>query len=60
MWCICGDVGEVEEMMCVRVLQRGYSCDGCDLSSYLCNGDLFVLSWKGGTSETYVFRSANV
>ena len=37
-------------MSCVRVLQRGQSCDGCDLASILCKydlrkGDLFVLSW---------------
>ena len=36
-------------MLCVRVLQRGCSGNGCDLAS-LCkydlkNGDLFVLSW---------------
>ena len=34
----------------MRVLQRGYSGDGCDLLSTLCKydlrkGDLFVLSW---------------
>ena len=32
------------------MLQRGHSCDGCDLASTLCKydlrkGDLFVLSW---------------
>ena len=37
-------------MSCVRMLQRGHSGDGCDLSSTLCKydlrkGDLFVLSW---------------
>ena len=36
--------------LCVWVLQRGHSGDGCDLASTLCkydlrNGDLFVLSW---------------
>ena len=46
-------MGAVEEMVCVVcvcVLQRGHSGDGCDLSSTLCNYDLrngylFVLSW---------------
>ena len=43
-------VDAVEEMMCVRVLQRAHSGDGCDLASTLCKyhlrkGDLFVLSW---------------
>ena len=38
-------------MSCFGVLQRGYSGDGCDLASTLCNydfrkGDLFVLSWE--------------
>ena len=33
------------------MLQRGHSCDGCDLASTLCKydlskGDLFVLSWE--------------
>ena len=42
MWCVCG--------LCVRVLQRGHSGDGCVLASTLCKydlrkGDLFVLSW---------------
>ena len=48
----CGAyVGAVQEMVCVWVLQRGHSGDGCDLTSTLCvsmslrNGDLFVLSW---------------
>ena len=41
-------MGEVEEMMCVSVLQRGHSGDGCDLASTLCKydlrkGDLFVV-----------------
>ena len=36
--------------MCVCVLQRGHSGDGCDLASPLCKydlrkGNLFVLSW---------------
>ena len=40
----------VEEMMCVLVLQRDHSDDGCDLVSTLWKhdlrkGDLFVLSW---------------
>ena len=35
--------------LCVWVLQRGHSCDGCDLASTLCKydfrkGNLFVLS----------------
>ena len=43
-------VGAVEEMMCVWMLQRGHSGDGCVLASTLCKydlrkGDLFVLSW---------------
>ena len=43
-------MGAVEEMSCVRVLQRGHSGDGCVLASTLCKydlrkGDLFVLSW---------------
>ena len=42
-------MGAVEEMMCVWVLQRGHSGDGCDLAPTLCKydlrkGDLFVLS----------------
>ena len=44
-------MGEVEEMVCVWVLQRGgaHSGDGCDLALTLCKyglrkGDLFVLS----------------
>ena len=47
----CGAyVGAVEEMMCVWMLQRGHSGDGCVLASTLCKydlrkGDLFVLSW---------------
>ena len=47
----CGAyVGAVEEMMCVWMLQRGHSGDGCVLASNLCKydlrkGDLFVLSW---------------
>ena len=37
-------------MLCVRLLQRGYSGDGCVLVSTLCKydlrkGDLFVLNW---------------
>ena len=37
-------------MLCVWLLQRGHSGDGCDLASPLCKydlrkGDLFVLSW---------------
>ena len=43
-------MGAVEEMVCVWLLQRGHSGDGCDLVSTLCKydlrkGDLFVLSW---------------
>ena len=38
-------------MVCVRVLQRGHSGDGCDFASTLCKydlrkSDLFVLSWE--------------
>ena len=44
-------MGAVDEMMCVVcvwMLQRGHSGDGCDLASTLCKydlrkGDLFVL-----------------
>ena len=41
-WCV--------SCVCVCVLQRGHSGDGCDLASTLCKydlrkGDLFVLSW---------------
>ena len=32
-------------MLRVRVLQRRYSGNGCDLASTLCKYDLFVLSW---------------
>ena len=37
-------------MLCMLVLQKGNSGDGCELASTLCkydfrNGDLFVLSW---------------
>ena len=37
-------------MLCVWMLQRGHSGDGCDLASTLCKydlrkGDLFVLGW---------------
>ena len=43
-------MGAVEEMMCVCILKRGHSGDGCVLVSTLCKydlrkGDLFVLSW---------------
>ena len=43
-------MGAVEDMVCVWVLQREHSGDGCDLASTLCKydlrkGDLFVLSW---------------
>ena len=43
-------MGAVEEMLCVWMLQRGHSGDGCVLASTLCKydlrkGDLFVLSW---------------
>ena len=47
----CGAyVGAVEEMMCVWMLQRGHSGDGCVMASTFCKydlrkGDLFVLSW---------------
>ena len=38
-------------MLCMWVLQRGHSGDGCVLSSTSCKydlgkGDLFVLSWE--------------
>ena len=37
-------------MLCVRMLHRGHSCDGCVLASTLCKYDfrkidLFVMSW---------------
>ena len=37
-------------MLCMRVLQRGHSGDGCDLASAMCkcglrNGDLFDVNW---------------
>ena len=43
-------MGAVEQMLCVWMLQRGHSGDGCVLASTLCKydlrkGDLFVLSW---------------
>ena len=42
----CGAyVGAVEDRVCVWVLKRGHSGDGCDLASTLCKYDLFVLSW---------------
>ena len=65
----CGAyVGAVEEMMCVWMLQRGHSGDGCVMASTFCKydlrkGDLFVLSWaKGVTSEAgnSLFRAVNV
>ena len=45
IWCECG----IEEMMCVWMLQRGNSGDGCVLALTLRKydlrkGDLFVLS----------------
>ena len=47
-------MGAVEEMVCVVcvwMLQRGYSGDGCVLASTLCKydlrkGNMFVLSWE--------------
>ena len=60
-------VDAVEEMMCVYVLQRGNSGDGCDLAVTVCrydliNGDLFVELGMGATSETgkYLFRADNM
>ena len=55
-------------LSCVWVLQRGHSCDGCDLASTLCKydltkGDLFVPELgKGATSEARkcLFRADNV
>ena len=49
--------------MCV--LQRGHSCDGCDLSSTLCKYVCMYVCYelgKGGTSEAgkSLFRAANV
>ena len=43
-------MGAVEDMVCMWVLQRGHSGDGCDLVSTLYKydlrkGHLFVLSW---------------
>ena len=32
-------------LMCVWVLRRRHSGDGCDLASTLRKGDLFVMSW---------------
>ena len=60
-------MGAVEEM-CVWMLQRGHSGDGCVMASTLCKSDLrkgdwFVLSWarvrrmRRGRS---LFRAANV
>ena len=51
-------MGAVEEMMCVWVLQKGHSGDGCDLASTLCRYDL----GKGATNYAgrYLFRTANV
>ena len=53
-------------VLCMCVIQRGHSGDGCDLLSTLCKydlrkGDLFVLN-TGATSEAgkYLFRVANV
>ena len=47
--CVCA-AGAEDVCLCVWVLQRGYSADGCDLASTLCRydlrkGDLFVMSW---------------
>ena len=58
-------MGEVEEMMCVWVLQRGHSGDGCDLASTLCKydlrkGDLFVLSWRGSISSELIMCGGGV
>ena len=51
----------VEEMMCVWMLQRGHSGDGCDLASSLCKYDFSDLG-KGATSEAgkSLFRAASV
>ena len=43
-------MGAVEEIICVRVLQREHTGDGCDLVLTLCRyalrkGNVFVLSW---------------
>ena len=43
-------------MLCVWMLQRGHSGDGCVLASPLCKydlrkGDLSVLSWARGCDE---------
>ena len=54
------------------MLQRGHSCDGCNLASTLCNydlrkGDLFVLSWakvrrvrRGSISSELLMRGGGV
>ena len=47
------------------MLQRGYSGDGCDLSSTLCDydfkkSDLFVLSWARVRRVRWRYRAANV
>ena len=55
-------------MLCMSVLQRGHSGDGCDLVSTLCQYDarkcdLFVLSWSRVLRVRWgsiLFRVANV
>ena len=50
-------------MLCVWMLQRGHSGDGCVLASTLCKydlrkGDLFVLSWASEAGKS-LSRAAN-
>ena len=60
-------MGAVEDMMCVVcvcVLQRVNSGDGCDLASTLCTYDfrkgyLFVLSWTSEAGK-YLFQVTNM
>ena len=58
-------MGAVEEMMCVWMLQRGHSGDGCVLAStlrkyHLRKGDLFVLSWAGARRVTRASLSSEL
>ena len=49
-------------MCCVRVLQRGYSGDGCELVSTLCKVIICSELGKGATNEVRkcLIRAANV
>ena len=49
MWYVCGCSKEMICVVCVWMLQRGHSGDGCVLASTLCKyhlrkGNLFVLN----------------